>query len=100
MVQIHVHDIPFPYHTPYPANFWVLLREPASHHWPVYWNEPMLLQAFLAFNPRYSINLSCPMLRHFDAAFLPKTIPGYDHMTEGPDSYSSIWLEVRPGPGA
>jgi hypothetical protein len=96
-VRIHVHDIPFPYNTPYPANFWVLLREPASNHWPVYWNEPMLLQALLAFNTRYSIDLSCPMLRHFDAPFLAKTIPDYDGMAEGADGYSSIWLEVGPG---
>jgi Methyltransferase domain len=95
-VHIHVHDVPFPFNTPYPANFWVLVRDPASNHWPVYWNEPMLLQAFLAFNPRYSITLSCPMLRHFDPAFLPKTIPDYERMSAGPDGYSSIWLQVGP----
>ncbi|MCX6923096.1 MAG: class I SAM-dependent methyltransferase [Verrucomicrobia bacterium] len=95
-VQVHVHDIPFPYNTPYPANCWVLVRDPASNHWPVYWTEPMLLQAFLAFNPRYSISLSCPMLRHFDPAALAQTIPGYDHMSAGADSFSSIWLEVGP----
>ena len=96
-VQIHVHDIPFPYNTPYPASFWVLVDDPASNHWPVYWNEPMLLQALLGFSSRYSITLSCPMLRHFDAAFLPKTIPDYGCMSEGADCYSSIWLEVGPG---
>jgi predicted O-methyltransferase YrrM len=93
-VAIHIHDIPFPYNTPYPASFWVLLREATSNHWPVYWNEPMLLQAFLAFNPRYSIGLSCPMLRHFDDAFLSQAVPDYKRMTKGADSYSSIWLEV------
>jgi hypothetical protein len=34
------------------------------------------------------------MLRHFDPAFLSKTIPDYDRMIKGADSYSSIWLEV------
>jgi hypothetical protein len=93
-VQVHIHDIPFPYNTPYPADFWVLVDHPASNHWPVYWTEAMLLQAFLAFNRRYSIALSCPMLRHFDPAFLVRTIPGYDRMSQEADHFSSIWLQV------
>lgn len=96
-VQVHLHDIPFPYNTPYPADFWVLVRDPASNHWPVYWTEPMLLQAFLAFNTRYSIGLSCPMLRYFDPAFLARTIPGYDRMSQETDHFSSIWIEVGQG---
>ena len=54
-------------------------------------------QAFLAFNTRYSIGLSCPMLRYFDPAFLARTIPGYDRMLQEADHFSSIWLEVAQG---
>jgi hypothetical protein len=42
-VLIHVHDIPFPFNVPYPAEKWVLGPE-----WPMYWNEAMVLQAFSA----------------------------------------------------
>jgi hypothetical protein len=57
-VYVHVHDIPFPYNSPHPAALWPLLADPTAYHWPVFWTEAMLLQAFLAFNSRFEIVLS------------------------------------------
>jgi hypothetical protein len=74
-VHVHIHDIPFPYNCPHPAEYWVLTQGRTANHWPVYWNEPMVLQAFFAFNPDFEIELSCPLLRHFDEPFLRKTVP-------------------------
>jgi hypothetical protein len=91
-VHVHIHDIPFPYNIPYPPEYWTLLRHPGSPHWPKYWNEAMLLQAFLAFNPSFEITLSCPLIRHFDEEFMRATLPMYQPVTEEPNTFSSIWL--------
>ena len=59
------------------------------------WTEAMLLQAFLAFNASFRVQLSLPLLRHFDEGFLRRAIPGYrevspaDHDTH----FGSVWLE-------
>jgi hypothetical protein len=71
-VMVHAHDIPFPYNTPHPAEAYVF-----GAKWPWYRTEPMLIQALLAFNDRFEITLSTPLLRHFDEAFLAATLPGY-----------------------
>ena len=34
-----------------------------ARDWPLFWNEAMLLQAFLAFNDTYQIRLSTPLIR-------------------------------------
>ena len=44
-VVIHIHDAPFPYNVPYPPELCVF-----GQTWPVFWNEAMILQAFLCFN--------------------------------------------------
>lgn len=92
-VYIHVHDIPFPFNIPFPPGYWTLLRNPESPHWPMFWNEAMLLQAFLAFNPSFEISLSCPMIRHWDEDFIRATLPIYKPVHEEPNSFSSIWLK-------
>jgi Methyltransferase domain len=86
-VLIHVHDIPFPFNVPYPAEKWVLGDE-----WPMYWNEAMLLQAFLCFNRNFEVVLSLPLLRHFDEGFLREVVPIYQSIREEPNTFSSIWL--------
>ncbi|MEZ4644284.1 MAG: class I SAM-dependent methyltransferase [Chloroflexota bacterium] len=86
-VIIHIHDIPFPYNTPYPAEKWVLGRS-----WPMYWNEAMLLQAFLCFNDHFEILLSMPMLRYHDEAFLQNHIPNYKSVAIEANTFSAIWL--------
>lgn len=88
-VIVHIHDIPFPYNTPYPPETWVFDRE-----WPVYWTEAMLLQAFLCHNSEFEIRLSLPFIRYKDEQFLRQSVPGYDQRKgSGPDTFSSIWLE-------
>lgn len=94
-VRVHVHDVPFPFNTPFPGEFWVLTSDRKSEHWPNYWNEAMLLQAFLAFNSRCGVDLSTPMLRHFDEKFLRATIPLYKPLTEEPNTFSSMWLLMQ-----
>jgi hypothetical protein len=91
-VHVHIHDIPFPFNTPYPAEYWVLGDHKTSPHWPMYWTEAMLVQAFLMFNPHFRIELSCPLLRHYDEPFLRKTVPVYRTIAEEPNTFSSLWL--------
>jgi hypothetical protein len=86
-VLIHIHDIPFPFNVPYPAEKWVFGTE-----WPVYWNEAMVLQAFLCFNPSFEIVLSLPLLRYYDERFVEDTVPIYRPVREEPNTFSSIWL--------
>ncbi len=91
-VVIHIHDIPFPYNVPYPAEHWVLGQTKDSPYWPMYWNEAMLLQAFLAFNADFEIVMSLPLIRHHDERFLFKAVPIYKPVSEQPNTFSSIWL--------
>jgi hypothetical protein len=94
-VIIHFHDIPFPFNFPYPASYWITGRAiPKLNHWqmPQYWQEPVLLQAFLMYNPNFEILMSMPMLRHFDEQFLYDTIPNYQSATQHPNTFSSLWL--------
>jgi len=85
---IHIHDIPFPYHCPYPADYWVYERV-----WPMWWNESMLLQALLCGNRQFAVCLSVPLIRYHDEAFLKQLIPDYETIDEEPNTFSSIWLK-------
>jgi hypothetical protein len=87
-VHVHIHDVPFPFTTPQPADFWLF-----GERWPVYWNEAMLVQSFLTFNDAYEVRLSTPMLRHHDEQFLVGTFPDYTPLAEDPNPPSSLWLE-------
>ncbi|MBN1668439.1 MAG: class I SAM-dependent methyltransferase [Anaerolineales bacterium] len=87
-VLIHIHDIPFPYNYPYPPEFWI-----NAAPWPKYWNEAMVLQAFLAFNASFQVILSTPLLRYFDEPFLRQTFLNYQPVTVEPNTFSSIWLQ-------
>jgi hypothetical protein len=92
-VHVHIHDIPFPYNIPYPPEFWTLLDDPQSNHWPMYWTEAMLLQALLAFNPKLEIVLSLPLIRFFEEDFVRETLPIYKPVSEEANTFSSIWLK-------
>lgn len=87
-VLIHIHDIPFPYNIPYPPEEYVLGRT-----WPMYWNEAMLVQAFLSYNHDFRIEMSTPIIRYYDEEFLIKNIPGYETVQENPRTFCSIWLQ-------
>jgi len=88
-VAVHIHDIPFPYNIPYPPQKWVFDPDP----WPKFWNEAMVLQAFLCCNGDFEITLSPPLIRHFDEVFLRRMIPIYESTEENPNAFSSIWLK-------
>ncbi len=86
-VVTHIHDIPFPFNFPYPPELWIF-----GQVWPMFWNEPMVLQAFLAFNKNFKICLSTPLIRYFDELFLKQSIPIYESVAQNPNAFSSIWL--------
>jgi hypothetical protein len=85
--HIHIHDIPFPYNVPYPPELWVFNRAE-----PMLWNEAMIVQTFLAFNDKFKVTLSTPLIRHFDEEFLKKNIPIYTTVEQEPNAFSSLWL--------
>lgn len=87
-VRIHIHDVPFPYNIPYPADQWIF-----GMPWPMYWNEAMVVQAFLCHNDAFRITLSTPLIRHFDESFLRARIPGYESIREEPKTFCSLWVE-------
>jgi hypothetical protein len=87
-VVTHVHDIPYPFNFPYPPDLWIF-----GQQWPMFWNEAMVLQAFLAFNANFEILLSTPLIRHFDEPFLKQGIPIYESLEQNPNAFSSIWLK-------
>ena len=88
-VTIHAHDIHFPYNGPYPAQQYVF-----NSKWPQLWTEPMLIQAFLAFNPDFEIVLSLPLLRHAREDFLAEVTPGYRPVEVGDydTHFGSLWF--------
>ncbi len=87
-VFVHIHDIPFPYNIPYPPELWIFGKPE-----PMFWNEAMVLQAFLCGNKDFQIILSTPMLRFFDEAFLQQNIPIYETVEQNPNTFSSLWMK-------
>ncbi len=87
-VTIHIHDVPFPYNIPYPPKLWIF-----GQTWPMFWNEAMVLQAFLCFNNQFEITMSMPLIRYFDEPFLKQTMPNYETVEQNPNTFSSIWLK-------
>jgi len=86
-VYVHIHDVPFPYNTPFPANTWIF-----GETWPVYWNEAMAVQAFLAFNSSFEIVLSAPFLRYSDESFLISNFSDYLPIARDVNPFSSLWI--------
>jgi len=87
-VLVHIHDVPFPFNTPYPSGTWLF-----GERWPVYWNEAMVVQAFLAFNTSFEVLLSVPLIRHHDEDFLTRRFPDYVPVADDPNPPSSLWLQ-------
>jgi hypothetical protein len=58
----------------------------------MYWNEAMVLQAFLAFNTAFEIEMSTPLIRYYDEPFLASTFPLYKSVQQEPNAFSSIWI--------
>jgi len=86
-VIVHIHDVPFPYNIPFPPEIWVLGRM------PYFWNEAMLLQAFICYNDTYKIIFSAPLLRFYEETFLSENVPDYEPISKNPNSFSSLWIE-------
>jgi predicted O-methyltransferase YrrM len=86
-VVIHVHDVPFPFNFPYPPEKWIF-----GERWPKFWNEAMMVQAFLSGNQQFRVMLSTPLLRYFDEPFLKRSIPIYETLEQNPNAFSSLWL--------
>jgi hypothetical protein len=87
-VIVHIHDVHFPFNTPYPPEYWVVQAD-----WPMYWNEAMVVQAFLCFNERFRIIQSTPLLRFFEPEILAAAIPDYATISADPNAFSSLWIE-------
>jgi predicted O-methyltransferase YrrM len=87
-VLVHIHDVHFPYNGPFPADTWLF-----GERWPVYWNEAMVVQTFLAFNSAFEVLLSVPMIRHHDEASLSERFSSYTPLAEDPNPPSSLWLQ-------
>jgi predicted O-methyltransferase YrrM len=86
-VLVHIHDVHFPFNGPYPADTWLF-----GERWPVYWNEAMVVQTFLAFNNCFEVLLSTPMVRYVDEEFLLARFPDYTAVAADPNPPSSLWL--------
>ncbi len=87
-VFVHIHDVHFPFNGPFPADTWIFGERP-----PVYWNEAMVVQAFLAFNTAFEVQLSTPMVRHYDEQFLLDRFDDYTELSADPNPPSSLWLQ-------
>jgi len=87
-VIVHIHDIHFPFNHPFPADYWLF-----GERWPVYWQEVMLVQAFLAFNDSFEVLLSTPVVRHHDEQFLVDRFENYTPLADDLNPPSSLWLK-------
>jgi len=89
-VIIHIHDIHFPYNIPYPPQYYLF-----GSKRPVFWNEAMLLQAFLSYNDSYRIVMSLPLLRYFCEDALKEHISNYQSLDQNHTHThnGSIWIE-------
>lgn len=87
-VLVHIHDVHFPYNGPYPADTWLF-----GERWPVYWNEAMVVQIFLAHNSAYQVLLSTPMIRHEQEDVLTGLFADYVPVAKDGNPPSSLWLE-------
>lgn len=66
-VYVHFHDIWFPYDYP-----WTILHEDLF-----FWNESVVLHAFMAHNERYALRLAMSMLHNSDPDRLHEILPSY-----------------------
>ncbi|WP_162248811.1 class I SAM-dependent methyltransferase [Aeromicrobium sp. Root472D3] len=87
-VVVHIHDVHFPFNGPFPADTWLF-----GERWPVYWNEAMVVQIFLAHSSAYRVLLSTPMIRHTDESVLTGLFDDYVPLARDVNPPSSLWLE-------
>jgi predicted O-methyltransferase YrrM len=94
-VLVHIHDVHFPYNVPCDPGAYV-----SDRRWPMLFTEAMLVQAYLAYNPRIEIVLSTPLLRHYREDALRRLLPGYQPLDpEDFDTHhGSLWLRCLEAP--
>src|SRR5208337_5280978 len=68
-VLIHIHDIVLPYVAP--PDVWLFERL-------MFWQENVLLKAFLSGNDEFEVIYCTSYLHHRDRAALQETFPAYD----------------------
>lgn len=90
-VIIHVHDVHFPFNTPYPPECYIF----GGWKWPVFWTEAMILQAFLCNNDAFRILFSTPLLSFHSEEFLQAYMPYYKSVdpADMDTHFGSIWIE-------
>src|SRR5579864_257725 len=71
----------------FPPELWIFGQD-----WPMFWDQPMVVQSFLTFNKNFKISLSTCLIRYFDEPFLNQNIPIYESVAQGLNTFSSIWL--------
>ena len=86
-VIVHIHDVHLPFNGPFPADTWLF-----GERWPVYWNEAMVVQIFLAHSSAYRVLLSTPLIRHEDEAVLTELFDDYTPVAHDRNPPSSLWL--------
>jgi hypothetical protein len=86
-VHVHIHDIPFPYNFPNPPELYIFGRE-----WPMFWNEPVVVQAFLQFNDSFEVVLSLPYVAFHDPELVARTVPERGPEVSYPNVIASLWL--------
>lgn len=87
-VYVHIHDIPFPYNFPYPAELYIFNKEE-----PQLWNEAYFVQAFLAFNNAFEIIQCMSYVNHYDPEFVKQEMPDRTDKLEYRNIIGSIWLK-------
>jgi len=94
-VLVHIHDIHFPFYVPVDPDAYVFDRR-----WPMLFTEPMLVQAYLSYNPRVEIAMSTPLLRHYHEEFLRRVVPGYQPLDrrDFDTHHGSLWLRCLEAP--
>lgn len=83
-VVVHIHDMPLPYLS-------IPREHPLFTHF-LFWNEPVVVKAFLLFNETFEIAL-CQSMLHFECpAAIKEVVAIYDKQDHFP---SSLWLVKR-----
>jgi hypothetical protein len=81
-VVIHIHDICFPYLTP--------LDNHHLFHEFLFWNEPVVVKAFLTYNTAFEIMLCQSWLHFKHSNLLADAVPAYDPNIHTP---ASLWIK-------
>lgn len=91
-VYVHIHDIPFPYNFPYPPELYIFPKR-----FPMYWNEPVLVQAFLAFNDTFRVLLSVSYVEHHDSETIARVFTDRTAEMTYSNVIASLWLQKVKG---